>query len=646
MTSFSYIFTHFPPQVDIHTEIVNIKKTAIDENPNECEDESLISLFVDILEKTENGAKSLDPLKDKPIDLLRKLIGSASIYSPKDVFNFSLADNSRAAVNDQAAANKLSIFTAIKIGEYELARHKLDDLKFLKDLLKEDSLETIFKECLKYVDESIREEFSKEIESFNNIFDNQNKLNTKDVEQYKSIIEKFKGLESFAAFGISNTLSDAMQNNLQTKAKACCDRVQNCDLCKKYEDVKTILENLKLISETFKEVLPHYQIACTSIQERILKEDENMRQHLILYDFSKVVEKLTSFTRLSSTFQCHLDYSKLTEMYKTSVIYVSSQIENIPASVEYCFAKEKLDEHDIKNLEEKLKIIEDTRDTLQLRDHIEKSFINEVYETYIDKIVSLLKGMDKKIENLFENKPENFLNAVELLVEEMENLRKIREIQVRTSEIFQTRIQFIISFIREQKTTAENLLATFYNQQENVEYNRLYQCMSMLACAKWINKHRDGVYTNIMTNINQDLINHSSKLYDSVLDSNINMANHANVEKVRITLKKLENMKPFERNIKELSEYRENAQNKFEEALNRAFEFIRDNFNLEKYSVKEHVKQLTNLEGIRNEFDNLASSRIYLKEKGYNSPSQLNDEIEKANQKVKQEETQQQTGLG
>lgn len=86
-SSFSFLFTKFPPQKDIHAQIKNVQN-AILNHPEESKDEAFKEIIEDILDKTESAddAKALDPINDKPLKIVRKFIEGKPIQNPKLAF--------------------------------------------------------------------------------------------------------------------------------------------------------------------------------------------------------------------------------------------------------------------------------------------------------------------------------------------------------------------------------------------------------------------------------------------------------------------------------------------------------------------------------------------------------------------------------
>jgi energy-coupling factor transporter ATP-binding protein EcfA2 len=634
LSCFNYIFTKWP-NVDIHTRLSNIKETSIDINQEESDDKSFVSLFVDILEKTENGAKSLDPINHKPIEFLKKFKEGASIHNPKDVFNFSLDESTRNAVNEQVRIYQLSIISAIKRSEYELAMVNLNDLKYLKDSLKEDSIESVFKSSVDFIKQNIGEEFSRNKDELNKIIDQNIRLSIEDVNQYKKQVEKFEGLKFFKDYGISDSYSEAMVKNLENKVNDCVEIVKGYDdLCLNMRDIKVILDNIKLIGHDFKEVLSFYDSICNSnhgiIHVKLLSMNDEIEQSLQSNDLDQVSRKLSSLLKTSKYLGEHLNIPKLNEIYQTLVQKVKEHLEYSSKSADYLLSQEgKLCENDIKTLENSIVTLSNAKETIELRDHIEKKAIGDIYESLLKKIENYFVRLDEKIEDLLKFEPENYFKKVEDLIGQMNDMRSISVIGLRTSGVYQSRIQGIIGFVQRLKKNAETLLDHFYKQSENVDYSNFYRCMTVLRSAEWVNSLKEGIYEDIMKNVHEDLIKYSRKLYEEILDSNLNIENHSILEIISKLLVKLEKMQPLEISIKELVQFRESAQKKFKDALDKNFLFIRENFDLQRQSVNEQTKALRILEKTREDYNNFLPARIFLRNEGFSSEIVLNEEIDK-----------------
>ena len=167
----------------------------VDKNPDESKDCSFNSILVDMLEKTkDNTMNLLDPVSQKPIHLLKKLIQTASIQNPENTFKFSITEESRNAINEQIRMHQLNIISAVKRDEYIFIRYKLDELKFLKENLKADFISQIYQDCLNQVQSLVNEKYKKTIDSLNGCLAKHNRISKGDIEAYKDQVDNFYGL--------------------------------------------------------------------------------------------------------------------------------------------------------------------------------------------------------------------------------------------------------------------------------------------------------------------------------------------------------------------------------------------------------------------------------------------------------------------
>ena len=160
---------------------------------------------------------------------MNKLFQSDRIRNTKQAFRFSITDNSRFAINEQIKLHQLSIISATKREEYRLIKHKLDELIFLKENLKEDHIETIFKDCISFLLKNLEASFKDTVDDFNRYIDSQNKFIEKDVQIYKNKSEKFKELECFKnihELDELNGYSDALIQNLKNQINKIVENVK------------------------------------------------------------------------------------------------------------------------------------------------------------------------------------------------------------------------------------------------------------------------------------------------------------------------------------------------------------------------------------------------------------------------------------
>ena len=206
-----YGFTKFSASTDINALLLETKRSKVDEDPSLQSDTAFVSVLKDMIEKTEEDAMKIEPTKDDPKKLVRKLKNLRGIKNPQEVFRFSMSEETRAAISDHVQRDKFSIICAMKHKDYELINYYLNDLQILMDLLKESFIRDVYDESVRFVSESISN-YSTEIKNkFNRVLASQDGLQNKDILDYRtaiSYLENAQILKAASAINIGCTCID------------------------------------------------------------------------------------------------------------------------------------------------------------------------------------------------------------------------------------------------------------------------------------------------------------------------------------------------------------------------------------------------------------------------------------------------------
>ena len=90
--------------------MVDIKTSAVDQDPSLQSDGAFVSVLSDMIDKTENGAYKIDPLKkDERRKLIDKLSRVKSISYPEEVFQFSISGETEACIKNQINSNMKTV---------------------------------------------------------------------------------------------------------------------------------------------------------------------------------------------------------------------------------------------------------------------------------------------------------------------------------------------------------------------------------------------------------------------------------------------------------------------------------------------------------------------------------------------------------
>lgn len=265
--SFSYIFTKYPPDErdDIHAKLKNILDTV---NDQEESDMSFMTVFRDMLHKTEDGALCIDVTTDKPGKILDKLMGKAPINHPEEIFRFSTTIKSKTILYEQISTYQMNIKSALERFEYDLIKHRLDQLKRLNDELDQKYIDA-YKECIHWINQHLEKEYEIAIAFFDRCLFEQRVLNVKDIEEYKIYIDRAVLAEKLRNdhLGEQSIHCSAFNQHIERQVIRMCSDLGN----KSIDDalVKTYLDKIKLLSNCFSAIADKYREICQILSDKI-----------------------------------------------------------------------------------------------------------------------------------------------------------------------------------------------------------------------------------------------------------------------------------------------------------------------------------------------------------------------------------------
>ncbi|EAR88872.3 hypothetical protein TTHERM_00263680 (macronuclear) [Tetrahymena thermophila SB210] len=203
ISSLSYLFSKYPKDYNINSELINIKN-IIDQITEEKSDEAFTILIDDMIEKTKKSRNIIDPLKGNPTEILNNLMKQEGIQDPSQVFKFSITNNSYSAITNYIFKTKQIIISALSRSEYELINFKLDELKFLIEILNLESIKKVYEDCVNYIKEAIKKDYENATEQLNQQIENK-------FIQKCSQIQSLRNNHLSANFSNSNELIDELK---------------------------------------------------------------------------------------------------------------------------------------------------------------------------------------------------------------------------------------------------------------------------------------------------------------------------------------------------------------------------------------------------------------------------------------------------
>ncbi|CAF1112595.1 unnamed protein product, partial [Didymodactylos carnosus] len=205
-----YIFTKYPKKTDINASLLDIYKCKIDKDYTSQSDSPFAMVLSDMIDKTEGGACMIDPVLDKPKLLIKKLKSVNGIQHPGEVFRFSMGKGTRDSIANHVQNDKYSIECAMKLKDHNLVLYYLNDLKILKDLIKQSFVGDAYHNSISFITENVSEDCKKIIGEFNRALTSQDRLNKDDIRDYKASVECIQHIQMLNEHLEPSTIAPAM----------------------------------------------------------------------------------------------------------------------------------------------------------------------------------------------------------------------------------------------------------------------------------------------------------------------------------------------------------------------------------------------------------------------------------------------------
>ncbi|CAF5039016.1 unnamed protein product, partial [Rotaria sp. Silwood1] len=149
LDSICYGFTKCPVMTDINALLVDFKSSIMDAFSES--DSVLMTVLLDMIEKTVNGAAlKIDPIDGDPKELIKKFKHIHGIAYPGEVFRFSISKETELTITNQIERDKSNIRCALKHRNNDLLMYYLNNLKILKDLIKQSFIQDAYEDSIRF----------------------------------------------------------------------------------------------------------------------------------------------------------------------------------------------------------------------------------------------------------------------------------------------------------------------------------------------------------------------------------------------------------------------------------------------------------------------------------------------------------------
>ena len=657
-----YGFTKFPASTDINALLLETKRSKVDEDASLQSDTAFVNVLKDMIEKTEEDAMKIEPTKDDPKKLVRKLKNLRGIKNPQEVFRFSMSEETRATVSDHVQRDKFSIICAMKHKDYELIHYYLNDLQVLRDLLKESFIQDVYDESVRFVSESISNYSSEIKEKFNRVLASQDGLQNKDILDYRTAISHLEIAQILKQHLQSTLVAPASMvqniiNQLNEKNHSLAEEESRSPL------VITHLRNLSELKNSFTELRESYHNTCKMFQTRFDELIKIARKLIPTHDFKQIADVLLNVYQSACVLQDHTD-AQVPEAYGDVVKYLLRNLNKNSEETEPLLARMRLSQEDIEKLKSCVEMLRSAKDTTPLQARVSLYFeilkkkadnvenydslgqntkdVNAIYDEFIEKILKYFEDINIRIKELFEKSGDHALENIKALVSDMDALRTIPEIELRTAATYYRVVENIRGYTEQLKTDAEKLITAMDQQTGITNFKHLARSLARLKNAEWINTVNPGTYDSLMQRITEELLQYAfrwenslMKLDLSLIKVDLNVKYPENVSAAAEIVDKIESMRDLERSVPELEKYRKTIVDRFVQQTQAVFNRIQSTFNLEDKDMYEIIQRLKELEEIRRQYENLHPARLLLRDRGYTDIQMLTNDIEEVGAKQK-----------
>ncbi|KAL4441130.1 hypothetical protein ABPG74_002080 [Tetrahymena malaccensis] len=579
LSSFSYLFSKFPENYNINSELINIKK-SLDQNAEEKSDKAFVSLFEDMIDKTSKSCNKINPINGNPSEILKILINEEGIQEPSQVFKFSITTNSHAAILDFNSKTQQAIILALNRGEYNLIEYKLDEIKFLIDKLHQDSTIQVYNYCVDYIKGTIKKEYDIAIEQLTQHIQNNNKLDTNYLKQYQELIQKFQSIKKLKDkhLGTNVISAEDLREELKYAVQKLSESFDQQNITN--DSLVNKLNNINLISEYFTEVKVQYQEVCSKISLQIQKTLTNCNQELQNKNFDRLVDEISLVKQHRKLFQNHIDDQPILDELEKIKDNFKNMINQACQDANDKVTSQQLKEEDIKVINEQIILIEMVEKNQLLCQHINIDYVKDQKSKLFKSFLNQFEQISIKIEEILRKTPEQAFQQLEGMINQMNQLRKIKGLEGKTADVYYKCITEIQSLMQQIKRDVEQLLSDFQHDKKKVDFQKIYRCLNQLKCAEWMNDVNKGAYDSTIMQISLELYKYCQfEIVQKFSEIDLSYKNFKNIQVASELLKELDLMILFEEYNPKLKDLRENASKMFKRSVEVVFDQVREFIN-------------------------------------------------------------------
>lgn len=600
MRTFSYLFTKVPVQ-DKHTITSLINDVGAKLTEEEKSDTSFSAFLKDIPKKTKRSLHILDPIYENADEILDELLDSYAIEEPQLAFDYSISQKSKSILREQVRQDQWSIISATKRSDYIFVQYKLDQLRQLNNLIEQDDIVTIYKECVDFIHERLSQEYQESISHLNGCLLNQTTLSDEDIQRYQASINHFQLAEGIRTKHLDKrgVHSDAFLQNLIQRV----DSMSNSLKAEEIDDasVKAILDKMRSLSKHFPNVTEPYENARRLFIHKINFVVNSFHASAKSNRFPESASFMTKVKDACDILKDHIGYEKVGEQYEEMKKYILKHLRDSASKLDDIFIREKLVQNDIDDINHCASILESITQTYALRVHIPERSLNETFHLLLMRVVEYFKGIVDRLN--IELGKENAFVVLEQYMAQLDLIRKITVSNSKTSELYYSTLEKLLGYVNESRREIEQLLNNLFGGETNVDFDQLNKHLISLKSAKWIEKYRSGVYVDVIDLIEGKIIDRIILMKESVIHTSLGLSDIDKLENAGKLVFEINEMRPLEKFTPSVTEHIAEVNHWLKEITTKVFARIGNSFNTSKWAAQQYLSL---------DFDQIDRALIYL----------------------------------
>ncbi|CAF1204521.1 unnamed protein product [Adineta steineri] len=637
LSAIFYAFTKYPSNIDISALLIDIKTSKVDNDPLLRSDSAFVTVLIDMINKTKNGAEIIDPLHGDPKTLIERLKHLRGIMYPSEVFQFSISSETHSCVANQAQRDNLSVKCALKHKDIDLVLHYLDKLKTLKDLLDVSIVRDSYEDAIRTVKETLTNFCTEITKKFNRSLASRDGLKEEDINEYKSSTEYIKNSQKlnkhFAEDQLSpESLIQNISSEIQNRNEFLIEEHLSSSLIGIY------LNNVLLLKNSFQQIEPLYKKICRNFREHFEKLIESANELIKTNEFDKIADLILHISKCIRTLNEHLN-NLVEDKYKYVVQSLLQHLSSFLEKSQLILAKPSLNESEINIVKNAVIVLGSAKGNAALQDSISTYIqimrmktentrtLNEIYNSLIDNIINYFNQINDRINKLFEIHGDRALDETEILIKDMDAIRTIEEIDSKTVGIYYRTVEFIRGHMNQIQREVQDLLSSPESQKETPNYTKIARLLSRMNNGKWMNRLSPGSYDIAMKRITEELTQYFYQLEDRLKKLDLSMKHPENIPIAQEIFDKLESLSVLDRVVPELKTSKDLMIQRFLDNVQNNFDSMQKKFQLQDIDIYQRKQDLIKLEQIKHNYDNLHPANVLLQQNNYPDINKLKQEI-------------------